>query len=282
MIIVVLGLLGVIFGSFVNALVWRLHEQASLSHRAKGKKPTLSPQDLSILKGRSMCPDCHHTLAAKDLVPIASWLLLGGRCRYCRNPISWQYPIVELLTGALFALSYVAWPLGVHGVGLFQFVVWLICAVGFMALAVYDIRWMLLPNRIVFPLLALAALQVVVRALWLRSWPDLYDPLLGAAIIFGLFWLLFQVSKGSWIGGGDVKLAVVLGLLAGTPVKALLVLFFASLFGTLASAPLLVRGKRGFSARIPFGPYLLLATVVVVLYGTSVIDWYRQLVFGSL
>ena len=62
-----------------------------------------------------MCPDCHHTLAAKDLIPVLSWLSLGGRCRYCRKPISWQYPLVEVLTGALFALSYLAWPLGFHG-----------------------------------------------------------------------------------------------------------------------------------------------------------------------
>ncbi|HEX7368051.1 MAG TPA: prepilin peptidase, partial [Candidatus Saccharimonadales bacterium] len=147
MIIVVLTVLGLIFGSFVNALVWRLHEQ-----EGKSKK---SRQQYSILNGHSMCPNCHHELAAKDLVPVLSWLWLRGKCRYCRKPISWQYPAVELMTGLLFVGSYLWWPLSLQGVGLFQFVVWLGFIVGFMALAVYDLRWFTLPNRIVYPLIAL-------------------------------------------------------------------------------------------------------------------------------
>ena len=279
MIIALLGVLGLIFGSFVNALTWRVHEQETLADK-KGKKAEERRQALSIATGRSMCSHCGHELAAKDLVPVVSWLWLRGKCRYCHAKIQ-DNPLVEVTTGVLFALSYVLWPYDLHGVGLFQFVLWLGFVVGFVALAVYDLRWMLLPNRIVFPLIALAALQTVVRALWLRSWPELYEPLLGALIIFGLFWGLFQLSKGTWIGGGDVKLAVVLGLLAATPLKAFLVLFFASLFGTLVSIPFLLRGKQGLKMRIPFGPYLLVATVVVVLVGTTVVNWYQRLLLGQ-
>jgi len=279
MIIAVLGLLGVILGSFVNALVWRLHELTRIAHH-KGEQSARRRHRLSILQGRSMCPDCHHTLTAKDLVPVLSWLWLGGKCRYCRKPISWQYPVVELLTGGLFALSYAAWPLPLHDEGLVVFGFWLVFLVAFMALAVYDLRWFLLPDKIVFPLIGLAAAQVVIMFTWESDVQALWQPVAGAAIIFGLFWGLFQLSKGAWIGGGDVKLAIVLGLLAGTPAKAFLVIFLASLFGTLASVPLLARGKKGLKMHIPFGPYLLLATIIVVLWGQTITDWYRGLLMG--
>lgn len=276
MIIVLLGLVGIIFGSFVNALVWRLHEQEELA----GKKGTAAAERrraLSISRGRSMCPHCGHELAAKDLVPVLSWISLRGKCRYCRQPISWQYPLVELVTGALFAVSYAAWPLGLQKVGLFELVLWLVFVVGFVALAVYDLRWFLLPDKIVLPLTLLAALQTVVVALWLGNWTLLWQPLVAAGIIFGLFWLLYQASKGAWIGGGDVKLGIVLGLLVGTPLRAFLVIFFASLLGTLVSIPLLAQGKKGLKVHIPFGPYLLAATVLIVLYGTHIVAWYENL-----
>jgi len=104
MIVVVLVVLGLCLGSFVNALVWRIHEQDRLT--GKKKKPHKKQLDrLSILHGRSMCPDCHHELKPKDLVPLFSWLSLHGKCRYCHKPISWQYPVVELLTAGLFVFS---------------------------------------------------------------------------------------------------------------------------------------------------------------------------------
>lgn len=274
MIIVVLAVLGVILGSFVNALVWRLHEQAELADK-KGKAAAKRRKELSILKGRSMCPHCGHELAAEDLVPILSWIWLRGKCRYCQVPISWQYPLVELLTGVLFTVSYLAWPLTFSGADLFVFGCWLVFLVGFVALGVYDIRWFKLLDRIVVPLTVLAALQTCVVAVWQGRWSDLYLPLLGGLLIFGVFWVLYQVSRGRWIGGGDVKLAFVLGLLAGTPAKAFLVIFGASLIGTCVSIPLVIRDKRGLGARIPFGPYLLIATYIVVLCGSHIISWYQ-------
>ncbi len=285
MIIIAIGLLGLVLGSFVNALVWRLQEQDELkehsSKKGRNQATQLTVEDLSITKGRSMCPECHHTLAAKDLVPLFSWLFLGGKCRYCKTNISWQYPVVEVFTAGLFALAYATWPLAFHGVSLFQFVYCLLFIVFFMALAVYDLRWFLLPDRLVFPLIGLAVVEVLVVALWQQSWAALWQPAAGAAIIFGLFYGLFQVSKGAWIGGGDVKLVLALGLIAASPLRALLVIFFASLLGTLASVPLLAKGKKNLKVHIPFGPYLLLATFIVLLYGTKIVDWYTQLFLPS-
>lgn len=276
MIIVALAILGIIFGSFVNALVWRLHEQEELAGK-KTQAAAKRRKELSIAKGRSMCPHCGHELAAKDLVPILSWVWLRGKCRYCRKPISWQYPVVEALTGLLFAVSYAVWPFVLQGVGLFQFVCWLLFLVAFVALAVYDLRWFILPDKIVLPVTVLAVIQTIVVAIWLHSFRAVWQPALAAAIIFGLFWGLYQISKGAWIGGGDVKLAIALGLLAATPAKAFMVIFFASLLGTLVSIPLLFRGKEGLKLHIPFGPYLLMATVLVVLWGSAILDWYQRM-----
>lgn len=276
MIIVLLAALGLIYGSFVNALVWRMHEQAKLSGK-KSKEAYKRRAALSITKGRSMCPDCGHGLAPIDLVPVLSWLWLRGKCRYCKAKIP-DSPIVELATGFLFAISYIAWPYGFEGAGLMRFIFWLAFVVGFVALAVYDFRWFLLPDKIVFPLVGLAVVQVIILAVWGHSFSGLWQPTVGAVVIFGLFWMLYQVSKGSWIGGGDVKLATVLGLLAGTPYRALTVIFFASLAGTIASIPQLLKGKKGLAQRIPFGPSLLLATIVVVLYGGRIASWYQGLI----
>jgi prepilin signal peptidase PulO-like enzyme (type II secretory pathway) len=276
MIVAILAILGLIFGSFINALVWRMHEQAKLSGK-KSKAAQKRRDELSMVKGRSMCPHCGHELAAKDLVPVLSWVLLRGKCRYCGKPIP-DSPWVEVVTGLLFAISYVSWPYELHGVGLFRFVCWLVFIVGFVALAVYDLRWYLLPDKMVFPLTGLAIVDVVIVSLWTHEYSMLLNAAAGAAVIFGLFWIIYQVSKGSWIGGGDVKLGIVLGLLAGTPFRALTVIFFASLIGTLASIPQLTKGKDGLNMRIPFGPALLLATIIVVLYGDHIANWYQGLV----
>ena len=281
MVIFLLFVLGLILGSFVNALVWRLHEQSKgqkrkRSPRAKSRDFPAAAVDLSILHGRSMCPHCHHTLAARDLVPVFSWLALRGRCRYCRAPISPQYPLVELLTGALFALTYLCWPETLAGSQWLLLGFTLAYIVLFMALAVYDIRWFLLPDRLVSILTALAVVQVVVMSLLASDpWAALWPPVVGAAIIFGLFWGLYQASGGAWIGGGDVKLAVALGLIAGSPLSALLVIFFASLLGTLGSLPAVFRGGKGLKQHIPFGPYLLTACLLVVLFGERITSWYQ-------
>jgi len=259
--------------------VWRLHEQEELAGK-KGKAAEKRRKALSIARGRSMCPDCGHELAAKDLIPVASWLSLGGCCRYCREPISAQYPIVEIITGALFALSYTLWQRPLDGVEIFRLVVWLACIVAFMALAVYDLRWFLLPDRIVLPLIALVGVATIVLYALQHNLSHLWEPAVAASIIAGLFWLLWRISDGAWIGYGDVKLAIVLGLLVATPARAFMVIFLASLLGTLVSLPLLAKGKAGLKVHIPFGPYLLAATVIVVLFGGVIIDWYQQLLLG--
>ncbi|PID30727.1 prepilin peptidase [Candidatus Saccharibacteria bacterium] len=302
MLLVILFLYGVIFGSFINALVWRLYKQAESTgvksksqaakkatsqakskHLVRGEKHKVlrktrgSAVNYSIFKGRSVCPSCEHQLAAKDLVPVLSWLLLRGKCQYCRKPISAQYPLVELLTGVLFALCYLSWQFPLDGLHLVWFCYSLGYIVFFVALAVYDAKWFLLPNKLVFPLVGVAASEVLVSGVWQHSWAAVWQPLLGAGLLYGLFWGLFQVSRGTWIGGGDVKLALALGLIAGSPLYAMLVLFIASLLGTLVSVPQLITARKGLRQHIPFGPYLLAACFIVMLYGENIVSWYTEL-----
>lgn len=277
MIIIVLVFFGVCLGSFVNALVYRLHEQATDPGYVKRAKHPIDDylNNISIFKGRSMCPNCHHKLAAIDLVPLFSYLWLRGKCRNCRKEISWQYPIVELLVAVLFVISYIWWPASFDLAGTFSFVLWLMFLTAFMALSIYDLRWFLLPDRIVFPLVGLAAFEVIVKSTVFNGGPQtVIDAGLGVIAIAGLFYLLYVFSRGAWIGFGDVKLAVVLGLLVGGPEKGLLVIFIASILGSILAIPMLLKGRAKTTTQIPFGPFLIIATMIVVLFGTNLTNFY--------
>lgn len=284
MVIVILFILGLCLGSFVNAFVWRLHKQEELAEQKGVKKAVtklkqkLGREDLSITTGRSMCTHCHHQLAAKDLIPVISYLSLRGKCRYCGKPIQ-DSPLAELLTPALFVVSYLAWPYDFEGRGLFLFVLWLVFLVAFVALTLYDLRWYLLPDKIVYPLIGLAVLQTLVVALVFGGGAStLINAFWGVLVGSGIFMALYQVSGGRWIGGGDVKLGVVLGLLAASAEMSFLIIFLSSLIGTAIALPLLAIGKANRTSHLPFGPFLMAATVIVVLFGRALLDWYMNLV----
>lgn len=269
---IILILLGLCFGSFANALVWRLHAQP------KAKSLKLKNKDLSILRGRSMCVHCHHTLSRYDLIPVVSWLSLGGKCRYCKKPISWQYPAVELATALLFVFSYLYWPYQLSTISYqLLFGLWLVVLVLFMALIVYDIKWMILPDKLVLITTILSGLIAIINIAANFHHPaSIFQPFWGVLCIAGLFYVLFQVSKGKWIGGGDVKLGVSLGILVGGPANALLTIFLASVLGTICSFPLLLKNKKMLNKHIPFGPFLMAATVIVFLFGHDIILWYKN------
>jgi prepilin signal peptidase PulO-like enzyme (type II secretory pathway) len=274
MIIAVLVFLGLCLGSFVNALVWRIHEQSKKS--GKSKKASLS-----IANGRSMCPECRHKLSSKDLIPVLSWVNLRGKCRYCSKPISMQYPLVELITALLFAGSYIWWPNAFVTSQIVLFGIWLILVAGFMALSVYDLRWYLLPNRIMTPLAWLAGLFAVI-SVYSADAPfiALINTFLAVFIGGGIFYLLFQLSGGKWIGGGDVKLGWLLGLIAGTPARSLMFIFIASILGTLVSLPLLASKRLKKTNVIPFGPFLIAGLIITQLFGVNILEWYQHLIIN--
>lgn len=256
--IIYLFVLGLLLGSFISALVWRLY---------KG---------LDFVYGRSMCPHCHHKLGPADLMPILSWLVLGGKCRYCRKPVSWQYPATELVTGIGFAASYVYWPRELAGANEWLlFGLWLLSIVGFIALAVYDLKWMLLPDKIMWPLALLSVIAVTVLS-QIEGVQAVVDSAWGVALAFGFFFLLSALSGGRWIGGGDVKFGFIIGLWLGA-VKAIVAVLLAFYSAALLILPLLMIKKISRKTRIPFGPFLIAGTFVAMLWGAEIVEWYRGL-----
>lgn len=259
MVTLALAVLGLAFGSMVNALVWRLHEKRNW------------------VSERSECVHCHHVLGAGDLIPVFSFLFLRGKCRYCHKHISIQYPIVETVVALLFVLSYILWPEAISGAEIAVFALWLLVATGLVALAVYDLRWMQLPTRLIFSLLVLAIVMSLITVI--RSDNPLTTALnfgFGSLVGGGIFYLLFIFSKGKWIGGGDVRLGFLLGLLAATPVKSLLLIFVASLLGALLSFILIGFKSMKRHALIPFGPFLVAALFIIQFYGEDIIHWYSR------
>jgi len=263
--LLLLFILGLIAGSFADALVWRMHTSQN------------------YLTGRSQCDVCGHKLALIDLIPLFSWLIQRGKCRYCGTHITAQHIIMELAGGLIFSLSYLYWPLSLSLPGQrVLFISWIISSIGLLALALYDARWMILPSKIIYPTLLVA---VIGRAAYILHWQADKSHAevlwLGSVVVAsGIFWLLFMISRGKWIGYGDVRLGLVTGTLLADPSKSFLMVFFASLLGSLAAGIFLLFKKRGLGARISYGPFLALATFLMVLFGQSLIDWYNRVFLG--
>mgnify|MGYP001174149131 CR=1 FL=1 len=256
--IIIFAVLGVCLGSFVNAAVWRI----------KVKK--------DIVHDRSECVHCHHKLVAGDLVPIFSWIALGGKCRYCRKPISVQYPIVELAVMAYFVLSYLLWPIALDTTyAWIDFGLWLSYGVGLAILFVYDLKWYLLPDKVVWPLVALGMVNFVNTGLW-HQWSlgqFFAEFILAVGVIAGVYYVLYFISKGKWVGFGDVKLGLFMGLALGWQ-AGLVALLLANVIGCLIVIPGLALGKLKRDSRIPFGPLLIAGFVLAGIWGHQLFDWY--------
>lgn len=252
----IIALYGLLIGSAVNAIVWRLYT---------GKSWT---------RGRSMCPDCKHVLAAKDLIPVLSWVFLKGRCRYCKEKIHWQYPVVELSTAFLYGLSYVA--LAPDGVLAWVFfLVWIIMLTMMLIMAVCDLRWLILPNKIMYPLLIVALARLILVAITIHGAQQWLGPVEAMAFAGCGFLILASLKNGSMMGVGDVKLAAFMGLLLGISKLALAMLlaFNAAAIVSIALIALKIRKRNDL---IPFGPFLIGATIIAYLYGGQIIHWYLQ------
>ena len=250
-----LFLLGAIFGSFAGAMVWRIKT---------GRK---------LAADRSECEHCHHKLSVLDLLPLVSWLWLKGRCRYCKKPIGWTPFILELSLGLVFALSFVAWPYDMSDpLSIALITLWLIACVMLAILFVYDLRWFLLPDKVIWPLVGVGVVYFVVNALigGLSPPQALTELVLGLLPISGVYYVLYTVSKGAWVGFGDVKLGIFMGLVLGWQ-GALLALMLANCIGLAVLAPGLLSGKLSRTSHIPFGPFLIIATFIALLWGEELI-----------
>lgn len=278
-----LVLFGLAFGSFSGATVWRLRARQLKEDEAAGEKISKSEftklkqlLKKSITNDRSICLHCHHQLAWYDLLPLISWVQLGGKCRYCRKPIGYMEPLIELGTALFFVLSYMFWPIPlVDPLSYVQLGFWLIVGVGLIMLFAYDSRWYLLPDKIVFPLIGLAGIQALLHILQADDKAGaMYDVALAATILSGIYYLLYTISQGRWIGFGDIKLGLVLAFMLGQWELAFLTLFLANIIGCLVVLPGLAAKKLTRTSHVPFGPMLIMAYFIVGVFGNALLEWY--------
>lgn len=247
------ALLGLAVGSFLNVCIDRL------------------PQNKSIAYPPSHCEACQHKLGAKDLIPVFSYLRLGGRCRYCQVSIPRKLLWVELATAVIFALLY--WHYGLNPeLGIMAFYACL-----FIVIFVIDLEHSLILNKVVYPTMVVALL------LSLYPWPWLSESMgmrvayaaLGGAIGFAVFLLIALVSRGG-MGWGDVKLAALIGLATGFPL-VFVAIIMAAILGGIVAVVLLATRRRGRREMIPFGPFLAVAAMVTLLWGNNILGWYLGL-----
>ena len=269
-------LLGVVLGSFAGAQVWRVR-----ARQLRTDKQTGHPYDKHewrqlrvLLQGtvrddRSRCLQCGHVLAWYDLLPVVSWLSTGGRCRYCQQFIGWFELVMELVLGVSLALSYLVWPWALPASSLL-FAVWVVVALVLMILAAYDAKWQLLPDPLNYGLMALGALFVLVRMMTLHD-VDLVSLTGAVALLAGLYGGLYAISRGAWIGFGDVKLCVGLALLLGDWRLAFMTLFFSNMLGCIIVLPGLARGQLNTRSQVPFGPLLIIGCVISLLFGGHIL-----------
>lgn len=262
-------ILGSCVGSFLNVCIWRL------------------PRNKSIVTPRSYCPYCQASIKGYDNIPLISYLLLKGRCRDCGKRISPRYFIVELLTGAIFALFYFNYYSHLGKLSIYLFLASALVAITFI-----DFEHKLIPDRITYPGIVIGLLASLVikhqSPLIFSHIPgldSLIDSSLGLLAGGGILWAIAILSKGG-MGGGDIKLGAMIGSFLGwqdTLLTLLLAFFVGAVVGIILMLLKLITSKSLKAAWkkrkefIPFGPYLALATLVAILKGQTIMDWYFRI-----
>ena len=249
------GIYGLVIGSFLNVVIWRV------------------PRQESLVKPPSHCPACDVKIANRDNIPVVSWLLLRGRCRNCGNPISARYPFIELLTSVLFAavgarFAHSAWALPAY----------LVLTASLIALSAIDLEHYLLPNRILYPTDAAVIVLLAVASAGESDWGAFVRAAIAGAVAFVIFFVIHIVSPRG-MGFGDVRLSFLLGFSLGWLGWGEVAggLFAGFLYGAVIGVVLILTKARSRKQQIPFGPFLAAGAMTFVLFGEPIIDWYRSL-----
>lgn len=251
MIALLVFFLGLSIGSFLNVVIDRL------------------AQNKSIIGGRSYCDSCKKKLLWFDLVPVFSFINLAGHCRFCKQKINIRNPIVELITGILFVLTFFYLFTDVTFIpplaGLkFAFFLYIISS--FIAIFFIDLKQGIIPDKIVYPAILLSFLYLIFQS------PNLFaNHLFSAVISFLLFFLILRLTRGRGMGFGDVKLSFLLGLFLGSP-KIIAGIYLAFLTGAFVSIILILCRKKAFRDTIAFGPFLLLGGILALFLGERVVS----------
>ena len=254
---------GLCVGSFLNVCIWRI------------------PRDESVAWPGSHCPACNHAIAPWDNIPLLSWLILNGKCRHCKVPISPRYFLVELLTGTLFAVLWL-----LHGWTLLT-PLYIFFTSALILGTFVDFDHLILPDRVTIGgMIAGPVLSFAFPSLHGQTdrLPALLHSLGGLALGFGILWLVSTVGrfvlKREAMGFGDVKLLGAIGACLGWQ-SVLFTIFFSSLSGTLVGLALIAAGKKELQSRIPYGPHIALAAVLWMLCGPACIDSYLSWTLGT-
>jgi len=258
---------GLLIGSFLNVLIYRL------------------PRGLSFTKGRSFCPKCKKQINFSDNIPLMSFVLLKGRCRFCHSSISWRYPVVELTTGVLFVLAAQN-KLGRLGelrlLGVGDFLLTILLFSGLIVIFFIDLEHQIIPDEIIFPLIVLFSLrQFFPFPTSLSSFSLLtsHFSLFIAALFSSLFlFFIYLITKGKGMGFGDVKLAFLMGLVLGFP-KIIIAFYLAFLTGAFVGIILILVKKAKFGQKIAFGPFLVLAIIINYLWGENIVRLITKFIF---
>lgn len=247
---------GLILGSFVNVLVWRVRN------------------DESPYKGRSHCPDCGKTLHWYELVPVLSYMIQAGKCRSCKKHISLQYPIVELIAGGI--ATGLLWHFKPSTTSDWVvFGLWGVISIFMLASAVYDARWSQLPDHFLVPAIAASVILLAYRALALGETQQTYSQLIALVLFGGTVFGLWLVSKGRWIGDGDIRLAIVMSL-ALTTTQLLVGLSFAFDTAAIIAIVLMAMGRKKRGDSLPIGAFLIAGTYFGLLFGSQVWNYIQN------
>jgi len=265
---------GLLVGSFLNVVILRLPRRMEWqwkrdSREILGEPELYDPPPPGIVVERSHCPHCGHQLSWYENIPVLSWLVLRGKCRSCKVPISAQYPAIELLTMLLFVACVWRFGFGWQGFGALVLTGFLVAASGI------DVRTQLLPDSLTLPLMWLGLIASLDN-LYMPAKPALLGAVVGYASLWTVWWLFKQATGKEGMGHGDFKLLAALGAWCGLSGLLPIILLSAVAGAIIGSIMLAVQG-RDRSTPIPFGPYLAIAGWVTFMWGHDLVDSYKRL-----
>ncbi len=263
---VILFYLGAGLGSFLSVVIYRTRHEIA-----------------GIFLGRSQCTHCKKPLVAIDLLPIISYVGLQGRCRYCKNKISPLYVWIEIISGLVCTLLYFKYPFLnvelstilpiINGPLFLEFIRYELISLSLIAIFFYDLLYQEIPDIFTYTGIVLALIGNLISG---NPLPQNY--ITGAAFGAIFFEIQILVSRGKWVGTGDVILGLLMGIVLGWE-KLILALFLAYLIGAIFSIGLLIAKKASAGSKIPFAPFLVTGTILSVLFGSQLIDWYIKILF---
>jgi len=243
-------IIGLIIGSFLNCLIWRLYKNETLG-------------------GRSYCPQCRKNIIWYDNIPVLSFFILRGRCRQCQARISWQYPLVEISTAFLFLLSFRAEMFNPN-LSLLILRDWFLI-ITLVIVFVYDFRWQLVPMTIVWPM------SVIIFILNLLL-GDNFLTLVFFGILGAAFFLIqYFLTKKKGVGEGDIWLGVLLGISFPSAGELLLIMVISYGLGAALGLILISQQRKKWQSRIALGPFLALGAIITLIWGEAIINWYLNL-----